>query len=71
MLVPASADGAEGVNILWGNAPDKLYHSWMVMGQCKEFKIGALQKGKAYYVRVDSFNKAGITHGDVTYLEAK
>lgn len=52
-----------GYNILWGHAPDKLYHSYMIFGT--EQKIGALVKGQNYYVRVDAFNENGITEGKV------
>lgn len=53
-----------GYNVLWGFAPDKLYHSYMVFGS-NEVTIGALIKGEPLYVRVDSFNETGITEGDV------
>ncbi|RKD71343.1 glycosyl hydrolase family 43 [Sinobaca qinghaiensis] len=53
-----------GSNVLWGFAPDKLYHSYMVFGS-SEVNIGALIKGQPVYVRVDTFNEAGITEGDV------
>jgi hypothetical protein len=60
-----------GYSILWGFAPDRLYHSWMVMGDMnitpdgKEIvkTIGMLTKGEAAYVRVDAFNEGGITEG--------
>lgn len=55
---------AVGYNVLWGYAPDKLYHSYMVFGK-NEVKIGALIKGEPVYIRVDSFNEVGITEGDV------
>lgn len=55
-----------GYNVLWGFAPDKLYHSYMVYGSTNcEAKIGALIKDQSLYVRVDAFNEAGITEGDV------
>lgn len=50
-----------GWNILWGQSPDKLYHSYMVFKP--EQRIGALVKGRNYYVRVDAFNENGITEG--------
>lgn len=60
---------ALGYNILWGHSPDKLYHSYLVMGNRVEEKhIGALVKGQDYYVRVDAFNENGITHGMVWKL---
>lgn len=67
MLVSWDEDGAVGHNILWGYAPDKLYHSYMVLG-AKEKNIGALMKGEPVYVRVDAFNENGITEGEVFAL---
>ena len=67
MLVSWEADGAVGHNILWGHAPDKLYHSYMVLG-ADEKNIGALMKGEPVYVRVDAFNENGITEGEVFEL---
>lgn len=55
-----------GYNILWGHAPEKLYHSYMVFGNTK--KVGALVKGQDYWVRVDAFNESGITEGTVKKL---
>lgn len=55
---------ATGHVVLWGYAPDKLYHSYMVYGQ-NEVTIGALIKGQPLYIRVDSFNENGITEGQV------
>jgi hypothetical protein len=58
-----------GYNILWGSRPDRLYHSYMVMGHCLDRKrIGGLIKGQTFYVRVDSFNENGITIGKVVNL---
>lgn len=62
VVIGASADTkARGYNILWGSAPDKLYHSYLTYE--KEKRVGALVDGKSYYVRVDSFNECGITEG--------
>ena len=52
-----------GYVVLWGMAPDKLYHSCMTFQP--ERKIGALMEGKKAYVRVDAFNENGITEGTV------
>jgi xylan 1,4-beta-xylosidase len=57
-------DDAVGYNVLWGYAPDKLYHSHMVFG-VNQLTIKALIKGEPVYVRVDSFNEVGITEGEV------
>ena len=56
-----------GYNILFGSAPDKLYHSYMIFGEKQ--RIGALVKGRGYFVRVDAFNECGITEG--TCVEVK
>ena len=53
-----------GYNILFGNTPEKLYHSWMTFAP-GELRIGALVKGRDYYVRVDAFNESGITEGKI------
>ena len=51
-----------GYNILFGSDPEKLYHSYMVF-RAGEQRIGALVKGRHYFVRVDAFNESGITEG--------
>lgn len=56
-----------GYNILWGHSRSKLYHSYMIFDTKK--RIGALVKGQQFYVRVDAFNEAGITKGQVKRLE--
>lgn len=66
MNVKIQGSGALGYNILWGENPQKLYHSYMVFHS--EQRIGALIKGRDYWVRVDAFNEAGITEGNVKHL---
>lgn len=56
------------MNILWGNAPEKLYHSYMVFGKTKQ-KIGALIKGEPVYLRIDTFNESGITEGQIIKVD--
>lgn len=53
---------AQGCNVRYGIAPDKLYMSWLVY-DANEVKISTLIKGQEYYVCVDSFNESGITPG--------
>ena len=55
---------AQGCNIRYGVAPDKLYMSWLVYGAA-EVKLTTLIKGQEYYVCVDSFNENGITPGEI------
>ncbi|MCM1104219.1 MAG: family 43 glycosylhydrolase [Clostridium sp.] len=54
---------AVGHAVLWGHAPDKLYHSVMVYGK-NTCHVGALNKGQTCFIRVDAFNEGGITHGE-------
>lgn len=56
--------GAQGCNVRYGIAPDKLYHSWLVY-DVNEVTLSTLIKGQKYFVRVDSFNENGITSGSV------
>lgn len=63
MTVSFQAERAVGCNILWGFAPDKLYHSRLVFGSTAEVEIGALVDGQDYFIQVDSFNRSGITPG--------
>ena len=63
MLVSvADQEDALGWNILFGSSPEKLYHSYMVFAPGPR-RIGALIKGRDYYVRVDAFNESGTTEG--------
>ena len=64
MQVSWNKDNATGHNIVWGYAPTKLYHSYLVLGRDSQ-NIGAIVKDSPIYVRVDSFNETGITHGEV------
>ncbi len=70
MVVKIRDDSAAaGYNILWGSRPEKLYHSYMVFKDSQ--RIGALVKGREYYVRVDAFNENGITKGNTVKLVPK
>lgn len=64
---PLSEMGAQGVNIRYGTAPDKLYLSHLVYG-ASEATLTTLIAGQGYYVAVDSFNENGITPGAVFAL---
>ena len=55
-----------GWNVLWGSSPEKLYHSRMTFD--RECTVGALIKGRTYYVRVDAFNENGIIAGSCIKL---
>ena len=61
-------ENAQGCNVRYGIAPDKLYHSWLVYG-ADEVKLSTLMAGQTYYVCVDSFNENGITTGEIIKME--
>ena len=56
-----------GYNILFGSSPEKLYHSDLIFKAGSQ-RVGALIKGREYYVRVDAFNENGITEGKCVKL---
>lgn len=54
--------GAEGYNVRYGIAPDKLYNSWQVIGKT-ELDLSTINAGTEYWVAVDSYNENGVTEG--------
>ena len=61
-------ENAQGCNVRYGIAPDKLYHSWLVYG-ADEVNLSTLTAGQPCYVQVDSFNENGITAGEIIRME--
>ena len=59
---------AQGCNVRYGVAPDKLYLSWLVY-DADEVTLSTLTAGQEDYVCVDSFNENGITPGKTFKLE--
>lgn len=59
--------GAMGYDVKYGIAPDKLYSSHMVY-DVSEAMLTTLNKGQQYYVRIDSFNEAGISEGTIASI---
>ena len=59
---------AQGCNVRYGIAPDKLYMSWLVY-DASEVQLSTLIAGQDYYVCVDAFNENGITAGKVVKVE--
>jgi hypothetical protein len=51
---------AQGYNILWGIAPDKLYSSWMVYGN-NSLDMKSLTVDQSYYFAIEAFNENGIS----------
>lgn len=56
--------GAQGYNVRYGIAPDKLYNSWLVYDH-NEVLISTLNADQKYYYAIDAFNENGITPGEV------
>lgn len=52
--------GAQGYNVLWGVALDKLYSSWMVYGD-NSLDLRALTVEQKYYFAIEAFNENGIS----------
>jgi hypothetical protein len=51
---------AQGYNILWGIAPDKLYSSWMVYN-ADELLLKSLTSDQIYYFAIETFNENGVS----------
>ena len=64
----AYIENAQGCNVRYGAAPDKLYLSWLVY-DADDVTLSTLTAGQEYYVCVDSFNENGITPGKTFKLE--
>ena len=62
-----SVEGAQGYNIRWGIAADKLYSSWLVYGE-NELTLRCLVKGQKYYLQIEAFNAAGISKVSETII---
>lgn len=52
---------AQGYNIFWGIAPDKLYSTWMVYGDEGLLELKNLNVGQKYYFAIEAFNENGIS----------
>ena len=52
--------GAQGYNIRWGIAPDKLYQSWLIYNENEHF-MRNLDRGTTYYFSIEAFNENGIS----------
>jgi hypothetical protein len=53
-------DGAQGYNIRWGIAPDKLYLSWLVYDDIS-LLMRNLDRDTPYYFSIEAFNENGIS----------
>ncbi|HIC30346.1 MAG TPA: 1,4-beta-xylanase, partial [Flavobacteriaceae bacterium] len=53
-------EGAQGYNIRWGIAPEKLYQSWQVYDTNSHF-MRCLDRDTPYYFTIEAFNENGIS----------
>jgi hypothetical protein len=51
---------AQGYNVRWGIAPDKLYSSWLVYDD-NRLLLKALTTDQEYYFTIEAFNENGIS----------
>ncbi|MDA0177776.1 family 43 glycosylhydrolase [Mesoflavibacter profundi] len=62
-------EGAQGYNIRWGIAPDKLYQSWQVYDTNSHF-MRCLDRDTPYYFTIEAFNQNGISElSEIQYIE--
>lgn len=60
---------AQGYNVRWGIAPDKLYNSWLVYDK-NQLDLRCLTTHQPYYFRIEAFNENGISAaGEVIKIE--
>lgn len=55
-----ASKGAQGYNVLWGIAPDKLYSSWLVYDK-NSLELKSLGTGQTYYFALEAFNENGVS----------
>jgi len=55
-----TVEDAQGYNIRWGIAPDKLYQSWQVYDTNSHF-MRCLDRDTPYYFTIEAFNENGIS----------
>jgi hypothetical protein len=60
MITWEAQEGAQGYNVIWGIAPDKLYSSWLVYGE-NELLLKSLTVDQEYYFTVEAFNENGVS----------
>ena len=60
-LITWKADpAAQGYNVYWGIAPDKLYSTWMVYGE-DHLLLPSLAVDQEYWFAVEAFNSCGVS----------
>ncbi|MGL4293495.1 MAG: family 43 glycosylhydrolase [Bacteroidales bacterium] len=60
MITWKQQPNAQGYNIRWGIAPDKMYSSWLVYNQ-SELLLKSLTVDQSYYFAIEAFNENGVS----------
>jgi hypothetical protein len=60
MITWDKQSNAQGYNVLWGIAPDKLYSSWMVY-DINSLDLKCLSTDQIYYFSIEAFNENGVS----------
>jgi Beta-xylosidase len=69
MITWEPRQNAQGYNIRWGIAPDKLYSSWLVYEE-NQLLLKSLTTDQEYYFTIEAFNENGIsTHQKPVYVK--
>ncbi len=55
---------ADGYNVRYGIAPEKMYNSWQVVGK-NELDLSTINKNQRYFIAIDSYNANGVTTGEI------
>ena len=55
-----SQPSAQGYNVYWGIASDKLYNAWMVYGK-NALELKSLNTDQSYFFSVEAFNENGVS----------
>ncbi|MDD6209532.1 MAG: family 43 glycosylhydrolase [Bacteroidales bacterium] len=58
LLTWEKQQNAQGYNVHWGIAPDKLYNTWLVYDK-NELELKCLDKDQSYYFAIEAFNENG------------
>ncbi|MDD3788210.1 MAG: family 43 glycosylhydrolase [Petrimonas sp.] len=60
MITWEAQKNAQGYNIRWGIAPDKLYSSWLIYDD-NQLLLKSLTTDQEYYFTIEAFNENGIS----------
>ncbi|WP_345955828.1 family 43 glycosylhydrolase [Mucilaginibacter sp. PAMB04168] len=65
LLTWNAVKGAQGYNVKWGIAPNKLYSSWLVYDK-NSLDLKSLNVDQTYYFTVEAFNENGISKSSLS-----